>query len=232
VSRTLAVMSRPLPSSSASVRPVVLIARHGETDWNREGRIQGHLDVPLNERGIEQARALAERFRRAPPARIVASDLVRAMQTAQIISAACGVAVAAEPGFREQHLGDWQGITFDEAKRRDPDLARRFAARDPDVRPPGDGAETRADVSERRWEAFQRHAAPGTPGPLLVVAHGGVVQALVYRVIGLPITAPRRFLIPNACVTTLIAKGDVYSVASLGDVSHLVSQPGESFPFE
>jgi 2,3-bisphosphoglycerate-dependent phosphoglycerate mutase len=225
-------MSRPIPPPTTPALPVVWIARHGETSWNCEGRIQGHHDVPLNERGVEQARALAERFRRSPPARIVSSDLLRAMQTAQIISAACGVPITTEPGFREQHLGDWQGITFDEARRRDPDLARRFAARDPDVRPPGDGAETRAEVSERRWAAFHRHATQGSASPLLVVAHGGVVQALVYRVFGLAVSAPRRLLVPNASVTTLTAKGDVWYVRTMSDDSHLVSTPGESFPFE
>src|SRR5262245_31231363 len=99
----------PLPTP----RPVVHLARHGETEWNASGRIQGHADVGLSERGRAQARALAERFRRSPPARIVSSDLSRAMETATIVSAACGVPVETEPAFREQHLGEWQGITFE-----------------------------------------------------------------------------------------------------------------------
>src|SRR5262245_16808019 len=118
-------------------RPLVLVARHGETEWNRERRIQGHEDVALSETGRAQARALAERLKRAPCARVVSSDLVRAKETAEAVAAALGLRVETDPRLREQHLGEWQGLTFPEVRLRHPDLARRFAERDPDVRPPG-----------------------------------------------------------------------------------------------
>jgi probable phosphoglycerate mutase len=210
--------------------PTVLLARHGETEWNREGRIQGQRDVPLSGVGLAQAAALAHRLRAAPCARIVSSDLLRARATADAVAAALGLEVALDPRLREQDLGAWEGGTFADAERADPDLARRFRARDPDVRPPG--GESRRELQSRALAALAAHAAPGSPGPLLLVTHGGPLQALAYALLGLPLSSPRRFLVPNAGLTTLAPHLGAWFVATLCDVSHLPSSPGESFPFE
>jgi probable phosphoglycerate mutase len=211
-------------------RPVVHLLRHGETAWNALRRMQGHADAALNDTGRAQARASAGRLAGSGLARIVSSDLVRARDTAEAVARAAGLAVEADPRFREQGLGDWQGLTFREARARDPEVAARFAARDPQARPPG--GETRAEMQARAWEALEAHAAPGSPGALLVVAHGGVVQALVYRVLGLPLDSPRRFLLPNAGLTTLVHHRDVWYLRTLSDTAHLPFADDDSFPFE
>jgi 2,3-bisphosphoglycerate-dependent phosphoglycerate mutase len=211
-------------------RPVVLLARHGETEWNRDARIQGSRDVPLSGVGHAQAAALAERLRRSPCARIVSSDLLRARATADAVAAALGLPVVLDAHLREQNLGAWEGGTFADAALRDPDLARRFRERDPDARPPG--GETRRELQSRVVAALESHAAPGTSGPVLLVTHGGPLQTLVYHLLGLPLTAPRRFLVPNAGLTTLSFRNGSWFISSLCDVSHLPSSPGESFPFE
>ena len=197
-------------------RPVVLIARHGETTWNLERRMQGHRDVPLTEVGVAQAHRLAERLRTAGLARIVA--------------AAAGLTVTTDPALREQHLGAWEGKTFADVLVSDPETAARFRSSDPDARPAG--GETRGEFFARVWAALVAHGAPGSPGPLLVVAHGGVVQGLVYRLLGLPITAPRRFLVPNVSLTTLIPAADGWRIRTLSDVAHLEGSAGDNFPFE
>jgi probable phosphoglycerate mutase len=220
-----------MPDVPAPASPEVWLARHGVTAWNAEGRIQGHTDVPLSDEGRRQAEALARRLAASPPARIVSSDLRRALETAEIVGRALGVAVEADAALREQDLGRWQGLTGEEARARDPELwAARFLARDPAARPPG--GETRAELADRVWRAFLRHAAPGAAGPLLLVTHGGVVASLVYRVLAIPLSAPRGFSLPNAALTTLAAPGGRWRIAAMNDASHLPRETGATFPFE
>jgi probable phosphoglycerate mutase len=210
-------------------RPLVLLARHGETAWNVEGRIQGRLDVALSPRGVEQAAATAARLAREGVRVVVSSPLARARDTAEAIASAAGLSVVFDDDLREQDLGLWQGLTFPEAAVRDPEVSRRFAARDPDARPP-DG-ETRREMGERAVAALERHAAAGVAGPVVLVAHGGPIMAILYRVLGLPIDAPRRFLCPNAALSTLVALRGTWYARSIGDVSHLPGPVADSFPF-
>jgi probable phosphoglycerate mutase len=216
----------------AGAPPEVWVARHGVTAWNAEGRIQGHTDVTLSEAGRRQAEALAERLRARPPARIVSSDLRRALETAEVVGARLGLLVETDRDFREQDLGRWQGLTGEEARARDPDLyAARFLARDPSARPPG--GETRAELADRAWRAFHRHAAAGTPGPVLLVTHGGVLAALLYRVLAIPLSAPRGFHLPNAALTTFVSDGARWRVGTMNDASHVPREAGAApFPFE
>jgi probable phosphoglycerate mutase len=213
----------------ADARPLVLLVRHGETVWNVERRMQGGTDVPLSDVGRAQARALAARLRGAPPVRIVSSDLVRARETADVVAAACGVEVVVEPRLREQHLGAWEGRTFAEVAASDPETAARFRAYDPDARPAG--GETRRELAARVAAGFEAHARPDGSSPLLVVSHGGALQTLLYRVLGLPLSTPRRFTLPNTALSTLVWSGGAWHVVTLNDVAHLPADPGETFPF-
>ena len=219
-----------MPSEASPVWPVVWLVRHGETAWNTEGRMQGHTDSPLTEHGLIQVEALAGRLRETPPARIVASDLFRAFQTAAVVARRCNLPLYSDPRFREQDLGSWSGRTFPDVELTDPELARRFRARDPDTRPPN--GETRAELAIRVWSAFESHAAAGAPGPFLIVSHGGAIQTLIYRVLGLPLTTVRRFRLPNVGLTTLVHRGGAWFVQTLNDTSHLSSTSPEHFPFE
>ena len=95
----------------------LLLVRHGETDWNAEGRLQGHTDRPLNDFGRRQARALAERLAQDEIHAIYASDLSRARETAEIVGLRLGLPVALEPGLRERSWGTWEGLTGAERDR-------------------------------------------------------------------------------------------------------------------
>jgi broad specificity phosphatase PhoE len=143
----------------------ILLARHGETDWNREGRWQGWADPPLNATGRAQARALAVQLRETPFDAVYASDLRRAFETAEILAAPHDVPVVADPGLREIDVGSWSGLTRAE-------LAQRFPNGD---RPDG---ESRGEHAARVLAAAERIARRHPGGRILLVTHGGTMRAL------------------------------------------------------
>jgi len=146
-----------------------LIARHGETDWNRERRWQGHADPPLNEVGRAQARALASRLAADPPDAIYASDLVRARETAELVGRHLGLEVALDARLREVDVGEWSGLTTREIERLYPDgLAERRLG--------GTGwahGESYDAMGARVVQALGGIAAANPDGRVLVVTHGG-----------------------------------------------------------
>jgi probable phosphoglycerate mutase len=136
----------------------ILLARHGETDWNRELRYQGHADEPLNDTGRAQARELGERLRGEPIVAVYSSDLLRASETADIVAGTLGLPVELDPRFREIHVGSWQGRTREELDGI-----------------PWDG-ET-YDEHRARVVAAVKDIARAHPGEqILVVAHGGTLR--------------------------------------------------------
>ena len=143
----------------------LLLARHGETDWNKEGRWQGWADPPLNETGRAQARKLAEQLRQTPFDAVYASDLRRAFETAELVAAPHGVPVLSDAGLREIDVGSWSGLTRVEIEARFPNGAR------PD-------GETREQHAARVLEAVERIARANEGRRLLVVTHGGTMRAL------------------------------------------------------
>jgi probable phosphoglycerate mutase len=147
----------------------ILLARHGETDWNRARRVQGHTDVPLNAAGFEQADALARQLATEPLLAIYSSDLERARETAAAVARSQGLDIVVDPDLREKHFGTWEGLTDLEIAERFPDaVGGRW----------GDG-ETTEGVAERVIAALTRISARHAPGPVLVVSHGGPLRAIL-----------------------------------------------------
>jgi probable phosphoglycerate mutase len=206
----------------------VLLARHGETEWNAAGRIQGHSDVGLSALGRAQSERLAERFRVAPLSLVVSSDLRRAVETAEPVARVAGVPLALDPDLREQALGEWEGLTVAEVQAARPDQAAAFRDRVPGFRPPG--GETREELRERVARALDRHRPDEGEEPVLLVAHGWVIESIVHAVLGVPLGAPRRFALPNAGITRLVWTGGSWFVSSLNDTAHLDGHAG-AFPF-
>lgn len=149
----------------------ILLARHGETDWNRERRVQGHSDTPLNETGRAQARALADELAGEHLDAVYSSDLARAYETARIVAEARGLDVVAVRDFRERHFGTWEGLTDEEVLERHPSAAHG---------PWGD-AETVDEMARRVFDALQRIADAHPDGSVLVVSHGGPVRSVLAR---------------------------------------------------
>jgi probable phosphoglycerate mutase len=151
------------------VATILLIARHGETDWNRERRWQGHADPPLNDLGREQARALGERLRVDPPDAVYSSDLARARETAEIVGELLGLDVRLDPRLREVDVGEWSGLTTAEIEVLHPEGLRRR-------RLGGTGwehGESYEGMGARVVDALHDNAAANPERRVLVVTHGG-----------------------------------------------------------
>ena len=159
----------------------LLLARHGETEWNRVGRWQGHADPPLNEAGRRQAEELAESVAGDGIVALYSSDLRRARDTARAVGHRLGLKVVEDAALREIDVGSWSGLTRAEVEQRFPEGYARWLAGEI-----GHDGETREELTERVVNAATRIAA-GHPGEsVLVVTHGGVIRALRRHAAGDP----------------------------------------------
>jgi 2,3-bisphosphoglycerate-dependent phosphoglycerate mutase len=161
----------------------MILVRHGETDWNRDGRWQGQADAPLNERGREQARRLRDQLAGEPVAAIYASDLSRARETAEIIAASIGRPVEVDRRLREVHVGGWSGLTTAEIESLFPDDVTRWY--EGDASHAFDGGETYAAMGGRVVTALEEIAARHPSEQVLVVLHGGPIRALLAHAAGI-----------------------------------------------
>ncbi len=161
-----------------------LFVRHGETDWNRNGVLQGFTDIPLNDHGRAQAHAAIAVLRDQPIDRIVASPLSRARETAEIFNTALRKPLSLHDGLRERHFGDFEGRTSDEINRLRRDMLAHGVAAEENGSPcPPDG-ESYADFKARIFAAFADEMA-ATPGQrILFVCHGGVYRVLRLSLLG------------------------------------------------
>jgi broad specificity phosphatase PhoE len=167
----------------------ILLARHGETDWNREKRWQGHADESLNERGREQAMALAKRLEAVPFSAVYASDLRRAHETALIVAERKGLAVTPMRELREVDVGSWTGLSYDEVKQRFGDAYKQVRTR---TGRGWEGGETYAEMGARVLEAM-RGIADAHPGDeVLVVTHSGPIRAVRAHALGLDYATDRK----------------------------------------
>jgi 2,3-bisphosphoglycerate-dependent phosphoglycerate mutase len=149
----------------------VLLARHGETDWNRELRIQGSSDTELNDTGRRQAHALARELADVELAAVYSSGLSRARETAEIVAAGRNLEVHVDDDLRERSFGSWEGLTRHEVAQRFPDLGHH------------DG-ETDEELRGRVLRAIRRIAEAHPEEQVLVVSHGGALNALWHHAFG------------------------------------------------
>jgi len=201
-------------------QPVELIlVRHGETLWNLEGRMQGHGDSPLSALGVSQAEALARALVGERIEALYSSDQQRARNTAQPIAAALGLELHLDARLRERHLGVLQGRTVEELARDEPDLLARWRARDPEWVVPG--GESLAAKHERVLAGLGA-IVDGHPGArIVVVTHGGGLDAAFRHALDIPLRAPRRFSLLNASLNVVVALDGAWHVRTWGDVRHL-----------
>lgn len=196
-----------------------VLVRHGETAWNAEGRIQGHLDIPLNEIGLAQADAVGRRLGIQNFNAIYSSDLVRAYRTASPVVTNPEIDIILDRRLRERHLGVLQGLTGDEAATRQPDAWRAFKSRDADLTLAG--GETLGEFSRRVVEFVEDIFDKHDGGQILIVTHGGVLDAAYRLATGMPLSAIRDFPIYNASVNVISHANGRWKIESWGDVSHL-----------
>jgi len=204
----------------------VYVIRHGQTEWNAEGRWQGALDVRLSQTGIEQAHRLAAYLVRHPIRAIYSSDLSRASVTARICADALGLTVREDPRWREFNLGVLGGLTLEEIRVRYPHELRGLQENYLDH--VIEGGESRRMMMERAYSAWQDITAAGE-GEIAVFSHGGLIRVLLYKLLdGDPVA--RTGHIENTSITTLdVVDGGVKLVA-IGQIPHLddADRPAES----
>jgi probable phosphoglycerate mutase len=161
---------------TADDRRLLFLFRHGETDWNRDGRLQGHVDTALNATGLAQAEALARQLCEHRLDAVVSSDLTRALTTARIVAAACGVPLLVDDGLRETNIGEAEGLLWVEVKARFGELTERWHF-DPQAAFPG--GETGHATLTRGLAALRRVAQSHPYHRIAVSTHGAMVRQLV-----------------------------------------------------
>ena len=207
----------------------ILLARHGETPWNAEGRYQGQADIPLSEVGESQARALGQRLKDLRIDRAVASPLSRARRTAELaLGESRAAMLSLDHGLAEIAHGEWEGLLASEINVRDPEIMQAWRESPQTVQMPG--GESLQQVFDRAWPAFAR-ACEGLSddATVLVVAHDAVNRALLCQVLGMPVSNFWRFR--QAPTTLNLLEGadvDHLDVVRLNDSTHHTALFGEA----
>lgn len=200
----------------------IIAVRHGETAWNVDTRIQGHIDIALNDTGRWQAAQVARALADEPIAAVYASDLLRAHATGAAIAEAAGSPLHAETALRERCFGELEGRTFAEIETELPEQAQRWRKRDPHFTPLG--GESLTVLRERIAEVTTRLAARHLGEQIVLVAHGGVLDVLYRLATGQELQAPRTWLLPNAAVNRLLWTPEALTLVGWGDTQHLEGQ--------
>ncbi len=201
----------------------IVLIRHGETDWNAERRLQGHLDIPLNAQGMRQARAVGRALRHETIDAIISSDLQRALHTAQAIAAGRNMQVQTDAGLRERSYGAFEGLRYADISERYPDAYATWQAREIDARfPPGANAgETLREFATRALGTVAALAMSHQMRRIAVVSHGGVLECLYRQANRIDWAAPRNFEIRNAGINRLRWHGAAFQVVQWSDTAHL-----------
>jgi probable phosphoglycerate mutase len=194
--------------------------RHGETAWNVDTRIQGQLDVGLNDKGRWQAERTGAALASDDIDVIYSSDLWRAYDTALSVAKPHGLTVYTDEALRERGFGDFQGKTFAEIEATLPDQALLWRKRVPDFAPPG-GGESLLQLQERVTQCLRRLAEQNIGKHMVVVSHGGVMDVLYRAATGLDVQAPRTWALSNAAINRLLWNGEHLSLVGWADTSHI-----------
>lgn len=204
----------------------LILIRHGETDWNRELRFQGQVDVPLNAVGHEQARRLGARLVGEAVDHLYCSDLLRTQQTAQPLAQQLALRSMADAALREQNFGLVDGMSVDEIKAKHPEAWSKWVRFEADYAFAGGGESTR-QFHTRVMEAVQRLVAAHPRQTLVVVTHGGVLDMIYRTARALGLYGPRQSDIPNAGLNRVRIEGDVIDIIDWADTRHLADMPAQ-----
>ena len=204
----------------------IFLVRHGETSWNREGRFQGQIDVPLNDIGLRQADAVAEALKDVPFDRIISSNLSRALRTALPLASRMriGMGVETDDDLKEIAHGLWEGRIAAEVEATYPgDLALWHTRPETVVMPEG---ESLVDVQNRAWAALLR-IAQGKGETVAVFTHDAVLKVLLMNVLDCPLSSFWRFQLANGSITLLELGEKGWRIPLMGEAGHLGSVFGK-----
>ncbi|MGI4779528.1 MAG: histidine phosphatase family protein [Janthinobacterium lividum] len=219
-------MSTPNATTASTATEIILV-RHGETAWNRELRFQGHVDIPLNDAGHEQARRVGLRLAGEPVDHVFSSDLMRAQQTAAPVARQLGSKVVTQAGLREQHFGVVEGLRGEDIRQLHPRAWEEWLEFREDHAMPG--GESAQQFHARAIGALGAVAAAHAGKILLVVTHGGVLDMVWRTARGLGLNGPRQSDIPNAGINRIRladpARPTEIEILDWADTRHLADLP-------
>ncbi|MCA9949839.1 MAG: alpha-ribazole phosphatase [Anaerolineales bacterium] len=197
----------------------LLLVRHGETDFNAHHRFQGQMDIPLNASGRCQASALAKKLANETIDVVVASDLRRASETAEIVMADRDIEIVEDGRLRELNFGAWEGMTYAEIQASDPQALSTWEGDLMYIAPPG--GETVSQFSSRVRSVLRAIQAKYTGKTILIVAHGGVLQLLLCTLLGLSAERFWQFRLQNASLSEVTLHQAGAIIQSVNDTSFL-----------
>lgn len=195
------------------------VVRHGETEWNRARRIQGHTDSPLTELGRRQAQATSKLVATLPITALYTSDMPRAIHTAQLLLGERPIPIVQDPRLREMSYGILEGLSWKEIEERHRE-AHRGLVEQPGVYAPPEG-ESRAMVLSRALAALHDVARAHDGGAALVVSHGGLISGFFRHVLGIPTSTPSGFFTANCALHHFEWIGERFRLRSWGREEHL-----------
>lgn len=194
------------------------IIRHGETQWNKAGMIQGQSNSPLTQNGILQAEALADTLNPKHYDFLYSSDLGRTLQTAEILQKKINLPIQIDTGLRERHWGIFQGIPFSEIETNYPTLFKEFIKRNPDFCIPE--GESFREFFNRTVTTFEAIAARHPEANIFVVTHGGNLDCLFRKTLHLPLDSPRCFSLKNVSMNIFTFNAGQWHLETWGDTCH------------
>lgn len=196
----------------------LILARHGETAWNREGRNQGRSPARLNDEGVRHARNLARALQKFPIRAVYSSPLPRAMQTAEAVGHTLSMPVIPLDDLMEMDLGRLDGLTNQEMRRQFPDLIDLWRKDPSSVQMPG--GESLKDAQQRAWRTLEEIRRKTPEGCTVAVTHNFVIGVIVLRALGLPLSAFQRIRIELGSLTVLEHVRDPWRLISLNETLH------------
>jgi alpha-ribazole phosphatase len=197
----------------------IILIRHGETVWNREMKYQGHADIELTAAGMEQARLLAQSLAKEKIHAVYASDLCRAVNTAEQVAGKHNLPVQSMPEFREINFGEWEGLTYEKInKQSSSSMEKLFSHPDEVVIP---GGETFREVKERAMEALGKLVTLHGDENIAVVSHGGTIRTILCAVLNVHLNHLWQIHQHNTAVNILEFHDGKAFVALVNDTHHL-----------
>jgi broad specificity phosphatase PhoE len=198
---------------------IIYIVRHGETEWNAQGRIQGHTDISMSDKGRQQAQAVAQRLAQVSFDVAYSSDMSRTSETAQIILGESGVPLHTTPQLREYNKGVFEGLTLHEYARKYPDLYQASLLNDLDFAPIG--GETIRQSTARMAQFVDDLNGRHLEDTVLVVGHGGSLRSFIVALLSLPPEANWRFAMDNCALSIIRTYPDNAVLHLYNETSHL-----------
>ena len=197
----------------------LILARHGETEVNRLGNIQGMGPARLNETGRRQAARLAHALQADAPFTLYSSPLRRALETAQVVAEQTGAEIVLDDGLIEMDVGDFEGLSGSQLRERFPEVMRMWDEDAAHAVMPG--GESLSDVRDRAWQTVRRLAACHPSDTVVAVTHNFTIQTILCTALGMPLNNFRRLRVDLASITRLDVSGDRVTQLSVNETWHL-----------